>query len=71
MILEPKSFLPRIFIVHNLLTDNEADHLLQIAITMKAKMNKSQVGADTANSEEKLVRTSSHTWLGRDKYNLS
>jgi len=56
------SVRPRVFEVPNFLTDEECDHLVDIA--KKSNLEKSKVGGDTGDKGEyRDVRTSSQTWI--------
>uniref|UniRef100_A0A6B2LFP7 Fe2OG dioxygenase domain-containing protein n=1 Tax=Arcella intermedia TaxID=1963864 RepID=A0A6B2LFP7_9EUKA len=48
----------------NLMTPEEADHLYNVAKTLEK--SESKVGADSASSVLSKVRTSSHTWMGKE-----
>lgn len=63
----PVSKSPRILYVDNLLTDEEQDHLLKVALVQREKtMERSTVGQDVG---KKVLdtRTSSHTWIGHER----
>jgi len=60
---------PRIFLVDNLMSDEETDHFLKVAQDLRVKqMAKSTIGA-IENKKVDSTRTSSHTWIGHDKNN--
>lgn len=66
--VEVISWEPRAFVYHNLLTQEECDHLISLA---KPHMQKSTVvDSETGKSKDSRVRTSSGTFLarGRDKF---
>ncbi|KAL2633459.1 hypothetical protein R1flu_004938 [Riccia fluitans] len=61
--VEPLSWKPRIFLYHNMLTDEECEHLIKLA---RPNMQKSTVvDSATGRSKDSRVRTSSGTFLNR------
>ncbi|KAL3678116.1 hypothetical protein R1sor_021072 [Riccia sorocarpa] len=61
--VEPLSWEPRAFLYHHMLTDEECDHLINLA---KPNMQKSTVvDSATGRSKDSRVRTSSGTFLNR------
>jgi len=60
---------PRLLELHNFLSSEECDHFYVKARELEKQ--ESKVGADQNSSTKSLVRTSSHTWMGRESDGVS